>query len=52
MAMVKLRTGPNWASIGLAQDALVGVSTSSTLFRAAHLRMAGVVLADRLSQMM
>ena len=52
MAMVNDGSGPNWASIGLAQEALVGVSTSSTLFRAAQARTAGVVLADRLSQMM
>jgi hypothetical protein len=46
----KLRSGPNWASIGLAQEALVGVRHSSTLLRVAHRRMAGVLLADRLSK--
>jgi hypothetical protein len=50
--MVKLRSGPNWASMGLAQEALVGVRHSSTLWRLAQARIAGVVLADRLSQMM
>jgi hypothetical protein len=49
--MVNRRSGPNWASIGFAQDALVGVRHSSTLFRAAHARMAGVLLAERLSRM-
>ena len=47
--IVKVRSGPNWASIGLAQDALVGVKHSSTLLRAAQARMAGVLFADRLS---
>jgi hypothetical protein len=41
----KLRTGPNWASIGLAQEALVGVRHSSTWLRCAQLQM-----ADRLSK--
>lgn len=50
--MVKVRRGPNWASMGFAQEALVGVRHNSTLCGAAHPRMAGVVLADRLSQMM
>jgi hypothetical protein len=49
LAMVKLRSGPNWASIGLAQEALVGVRHSSTLLREHHARIAGVVFADRLS---
>jgi hypothetical protein len=40
LAMVKLRSGPNWASIGLAQEALVGVRHSSTLFREHQARMA------------
>ena len=48
--MVKVRSGPNCGSIGLAQEALVGVRHSSTLLRAAQARIAGVVLADRLSQ--
>ena len=51
MAMVKVRSGPNWVSIGLAQDALVGVGHSSTLCRATQWRMAGVLFADRLSKM-
>ena len=46
----KLRSGPNWASMGLAQDALVGVKHSSALCRVAQARMAGVLLADRLSR--
>jgi hypothetical protein len=46
----KLRRGPNCASIGLAQEALVGVKHSSTLLRLAQRRMAGVLLADRLSK--
>src|SRR3954447_14437303 len=48
-AIVNMRSGPNWASIGFAQDALVGVRHSSTLLRAAHARIAGVLFADRLS---
>lgn len=47
--MVKVRNGPNWASIGLAHEALVGVKHSSTLARPAQARMAGVLFADRLS---
>ena len=50
MPITKVRSGPNWASIGLAQDALVGVKHSSTLLRAAQARMAGVLFADRLSR--
>jgi hypothetical protein len=50
--MVKVRRGPNCASIGLAHDALVGVRQSSTLCAATQDRIAGVVLTDRLSQMM
>ena len=50
--MVNMRSGPNWASIGSAHDALVGVRHNSTLCAAAHVRMAGVVSQDRLSQMM
>jgi hypothetical protein len=46
----KLRSGPNCASIGLAQEALVGVKHSSTLLRLAQRRMAGVLLVDRLSK--
>jgi hypothetical protein len=52
LAIVNCRNGPNCASIGLAHEALVGVRHNSTLCRAAHDRIAGVVLADRLSQMM
>jgi hypothetical protein len=44
-----LRRGPNWASIGFAQDAEVGVRHSSTLLRSAQARMVGVLFADRLS---
>jgi hypothetical protein len=40
-AMTKVRNDPNWASIGLAQEALVGVKHNSTLLRAAHARIAG-----------
>jgi hypothetical protein len=40
------------ASTGLAQDALVGVRQGSTLSREDWARIAGVVFADRLSQMM
>jgi hypothetical protein len=47
----KVRNGPNCASIGLAQDAFVGVKHSSTLARSAQPRMAGVLFADRLSAM-
>jgi hypothetical protein len=39
--MTKVRSGPNWASIGLAHDALVGVKHSSTLAFSAQARMAG-----------
>jgi len=35
LLIVKVRSGPNWASIGLAQDALVGVRQSSPLLRVA-----------------
>ena len=34
--MTMVRRGPNWASIGLAQEAEVGVKHSSTSFRAAR----------------
>ena len=47
--MVKVRSGPNWASMGFAHDAEVGVRHNSTLCRAAQARMAGVLFADRLS---
>nr|WP_250549495.1 hypothetical protein [Pseudonocardia sp. H11422] len=49
MPVTKVRSGPNWASIGSAQEAEVGVKQSSTLCRAAHARTAGVLFADRLS---
>jgi hypothetical protein len=48
--MTKVRIGPNCGSIGLAQDALVGVKHSSTLARFAQRRIAGVLFADRLSK--
>ena len=51
MAIVKPRSGPNCASIGSAQEALVGVRHNSTLWLAAQARMAGVLFADRLSHM-
>jgi hypothetical protein len=50
-AIVKMRSGPNCASIGFAQEALVGVRHSSTLLRAALARIIGVLFADRLSRM-
>jgi hypothetical protein len=50
LAMVNMRRGPNCASMGSAHEALVGVRHSSTLCAAAHVRIAGVVLTDRLSQ--
>ena len=49
--MVNLRSGPNWASIGSAHEVLVGVRHNSTLCLVAHLRMVGVLFADRLSRM-
>ncbi len=49
-AMTNVRSGPNWASIGLAQDALVGVRHNSTLFRATHARIFAVLFAERLSR--
>ena len=47
--MTKVRKGPNCASIGLAQDAFVGVKHSPTFSRLAQRRIAGVLFADRLS---
>jgi hypothetical protein len=47
--MTKVRSGPNWALIGLAHEALVGVRHSSTLFFLAQARIVGVLFADRLS---
>ena len=49
--MTKVRKGPNCASIGLAQDAFMGVKHSSTFSRLAQRRIAGVLFADRLSMM-
>jgi len=49
--MTKVRTGPDCASIGLAQDAFAGVKHSSTFSRLAQRRIAGVLFAARLSQM-
>ncbi|MET7767883.1 hypothetical protein [Nocardia sp. NPDC005366] len=48
--MTKARSGPNWASIGFAQDALVGVKHNSTLFLSAQQRIRGVLFADKLSR--
>jgi hypothetical protein len=36
-----VRSGPNWGSIGLAQEALVGVRHSWTLCFLAQVRIAG-----------
>ena len=47
MAIVNCRSGPNCGSIGLAQDALVGVRHNSTLCRLAQARIAGVLFAAR-----
>jgi hypothetical protein len=49
--MVKVRSGPNWASMGFAQEAQVGVKHSSTWWRAAQARTLGVLFAERLSRM-
>jgi hypothetical protein len=48
--MAKFRSGPDRASIGLAQDALADVKHNSTSFLAAHFRIGGVLFADRLSR--
>lgn len=48
--MTKVRKGPNWASIGLAHEALVGVKQRLTLLFFAQARIPGVLLADRLSR--
>ena len=50
VAIVNARSGPNCASIGSAHEVLVGVRHNSTLCLAAHLRMVGVLFADRLSR--
>jgi hypothetical protein len=39
LPMTKVRSGPNWASIELAHEALVGVRHSSTLFFLAQARI-------------
>ena len=49
--MTKVRTGPDCASTGLAQDAFAGVKHSSTFSRLAQRRIAGVLSAARLSMM-
>ncbi len=49
--MAKVRTGPDCASIGLAQDAFVGVKHSPAFSRLAQRRIAGVLFAARLSVM-
>ncbi|OLL89783.1 hypothetical protein Ae331Ps2_6119 [Pseudonocardia sp. Ae331_Ps2] len=49
--IVKVRSGPNWASIGFAHEAEVGVKHNSTLCQAAHARIFGVLFAERLSRM-
>jgi hypothetical protein len=48
--MVNMRSGPNWASIGFAQDALVGVRHSSILLRAAQARMGGRLVRRQVVQ--
>ena len=49
--MTKVRTGPDCASTGLAQDAFAGVKHSPAFSRLAQRRIAGVLFAARLSQM-
>ena len=49
--MTKVRTGPDCASIGLAQDAFAGVKHSPAFSRLAQRRIAGVLFAARLSMM-
>jgi hypothetical protein len=44
--MTKVRTGPDCASIGLAQDAFVGVKHSSAFSRLAQRRIAGPLERD------
>ncbi len=43
------RSGPKWASIGLAREALVGVKHSYTLFFFAQARILVPLCAERLS---
>jgi len=45
--MTKVRTGPNCASIRLAQDAFVGVKHSPAFSRLAQRRIAGALFAAR-----
>lgn len=51
-ARVNCRSDPKCASIGLAQEALVGVKHSSTLFFFAQRRILLPMWAERLSRMM
>lgn len=50
LARVNCRSGPKCASIGLAQDAFVGVKHSSTLFLVAQRRIRPFLWAERLSR--
>jgi hypothetical protein len=50
--MVNCRSGPKCASIGFAQEALVGVKHSSTRFFFAHRRILIPLWAERLSPIM
>lgn len=53
LARVNCRSGSKWASIGLAQEALVGAKKhSSTLCFFAQRRIFAPVWAERLSRMM
>ncbi len=47
----KVRTGPDCASVGWAQDAFAGVKHSPAFSRLARRRIAGVLSAARLSMM-
>jgi hypothetical protein len=49
LARVNCRSGPKWASTGLAQEALVGVKHSSTLCFFAQARILVPLWAERLS---
>ncbi|MGC0406673.1 hypothetical protein RKD27_009317 [Streptomyces sp. SAI-126] len=49
LASVNCLSGPKCASIGLAQEALVGVKHSLTLFFRAHCRIVLPSCAERLS---
>jgi hypothetical protein len=48
--MTKVRTGPDCASIGLAQDAFVGVKHSSTFSRLAQRRIASQIVLSPVSR--